>query len=161
MICFDSNILLYWTTMTDWWASFKEYSKETKDWETFYIVIESKMNKLEKLIDLLRERKPNFDDNHILDMMYSEWTIFIKDWKPVYAYDEDIFPNTERMIINKKIWFISRLVENDKIDYHNKINYDISLAINRVPKKTTREERLLMMLAIKDEPINFLISILK
>ena len=67
----------------------------------------------------------------------------------------------EMMLISKYYWLIKWLVENDKIDYHNKINYDISLAINRVPKKTTREERLLMMLAIQDEPIDFLISILK
>ena len=48
-------------------------------------------------------------------------------------------------------------IDNDE----NKINYDISLAINWTAKKTTREERLLMMLAIQDEPIRFLCEMLK
>ncbi len=120
---------------------------------------------MQKLIDLLRERKPNFDENHILDYMYSQWTIFIKDWKPVYAYDEDIFPNTELMIISKKEWFISRLVEKNKIDRE---------MIETVWKFVKQREiddiwltlysdyqSLLMYLSIQDKPIEFLLSILK
>ena len=85
----------------------------------------------------------------------------LNDYAPDYCknYPDDII--MDEIIISKRFGFIKRLVENDKIDYHNKINYDISLAINRVIKKTTREERLLMILAIQDEPIKFLLSILK
>jgi hypothetical protein len=90
---------------------------------------------MEKLIELLNEYRP-------------EKILMLTEVQTLY-------------FISKKGGFIKWLVDNDKIDYHNKINYDISLAINRVPKKTTREERLLMMLAIQDNPIEFLISILK
>jgi len=120
---------------------------------------------MQKLIDLLRRRKPNFDKNNILDYMYSQWTIFIKDWKPVYAYDEDIFPNTELMIISKKEWFIKRLIEQDLID-KDKLRWK-----NPYFKlewwwiyESAQEKRYyttLMLLAITDDPIKLLLSILK
>lgn len=122
-------------------------------------------NKMQKLIDLLRRRKPNFDKNNILDYMYSQWTIFIKDWKPVYAYDEDIFPNTELMIISKKEWFIKRLIEQDLID-KDKLRWK-----NPYFKlewwwiyESAQEKRYyttLMLLAIIDDPIKLLLSILR
>lgn len=122
-------------------------------------------NKMQKLIDLLRRRKPNFDKNNILDYMYSQWTIFIKDWKPVYAYDEDIFPNTELMIISKKEWFIKRLIEQDLID-KDKLRWK-----NPYFKlewwwiyESAQEKRYyttLMLLAITNDPIKLLYSILK
>lgn len=130
--------------------------------------------KMEKLINLLRERKPNFDENHILDYMYSQWTIFIKDWKPVYAYDEDIFPNTELMIISKKECFIKRLVDNDKIDRHsNKLELDMKRM--RIPQdyyiswaqsldlqhKKAQYLSLIALLSIQDDPIKFICEILQ
>lgn len=123
--------------------------------------------KMEKLINLLRERKPNFDENHILDYMYSQWTIFIKDWKPVYAYDEDIFPNTELMIISKKEWFIKRLVENDKINrekFWNSETKTSKYSDFELSYDTPREDYtniLLMELSIQDDPIKFICEILQ
>ena len=123
--------------------------------------------KMEKLINLLRERKPNFDENHILDYMYSQWTIFIKDWKPVYAYDEHIFPNTELMIISKKECFIKRLVENDKIDLWEKL-FNLTKNDNRKSiicdldnNDFSWEDTFLMLLSISSSPIDDLISYLK
>lgn len=122
---------------------------------------------MEKLINLLRERKPNFDENHILDYMYSQWTIFIKDWKPVYAYDEDIFPNTELMIISKKECFIKRLVENDKINrekFWNSETKSSKYSDFELSYDTPREDYtniLLMELSIQDDPIKFICEILQ
>ena len=122
---------------------------------------------MEKLINLLRERKPNFDENHILDYMYSQWTTFIKDWKPVYAYDEDIFPNTELMIISKKEWFIKRLVENDKINrekFWNSETKSSKYSDFELSYDTPREDytnTLLMELSIQDDPIKFICEILQ
>lgn len=113
----------------------------------------------------MAEKKEIWKLIELLNEFYKEkWDIFRaiqhNDRLKVFELENDDLVR-DAAIISKEYWFIKWLVENDKIDYHNKINYDISLAINRVPKKTTREERLLMMLAIQDEPIEFLISILK
>ena len=117
---------------------------------------------MEKLIELLWEWKPNFDDNNILDYMYSQWTIFIKDWKPVYAYDEDIFPNTELMIISKKEWFIKRLVEHDKINrWKFGVEYTDKQTLKDIYIAWAKEDELLIiLLSISENPIEFLISFL-
>ena len=78
-----------------------------------------------------------------------------------YVCDGGYETLVDDVVISKRFGFIKRLIDNDKIDYHNKINYHISLAIHWREKRTTREERLLMMLAIQDEPIKFLSSLLK
>lgn len=145
----QSKLTKYW-----WFWAFKMSPL------TFYFLF---WNKMQKLIDLLRERKPNFDWNHILDMMYSEWAIFIKDWKPVFAWD--ISENIERMIINRKIWFIVRLVHKEKIDLFDK-NF-VKQETERFWKQpdilyqSLKYTHLLMILAVHDEPVKFLVSILK
>ena len=96
-----------------------------------------------------------------MDKLIMLLDIYEEEVVGVHSVWDKINAKEETRIISKEYGFIKWLVDNDKIDYHNKINYDISLAINRVLKKTTREERLLMMLAIQDEPIEFLISCLK
>ena len=73
----------------------------------------------------------------------------------------------EMMLISKYYWLIKRLVENDKIDF-NKLEkiwyigtvyrYDWQY---RDIIEYSNYERLLMLLSIQDEPIDFLISILK
>lgn len=114
---------------------------------------------MEKLLQLLNE----YEEKRI-EKINSEWKLMVKlSFNP---YTEESLTNKAYRscwleICSKHYWFIKWLVDNDKIDYHNKINYDISLAINRVTKKTTREERLLMMLAIQEEPIKYLCEILK
>ena len=57
----------------------------------------------------------------------------------------------ENKIISKKFWFIQRLVKNQKID------------LEKVPQvmEYSDYESLLMFLAIQDNPIDFLLSILK
>ena len=57
----------------------------------------------------------------------------------------------ETILISKKFWFIKRLVENDKID------------LEKFPQimEYSDYESLLMLLSIQDNPIEFLISILK
>lgn len=129
---------------------------------------------MEKLIELLWEWKPNFDDNNILDYMYSDWTIFIKDWKPVYAYDEWISPNVERMIISKKEWFIKWLVWNNMVNLDKlKENTVFTMfthcvwigcewnADSESVLKAIWTDALIAYTSIQDKPIDFLISILK
>ena len=72
----------------------------------------------------------------------------------------------ESKIISKKFWFIKWLVENDKIDLwkikklYRKSN-EHSVHTYPIMYEYSDYESLLMILAIQDEPIKFLISILK
>lgn len=49
-----------------------------KDWETFYIVIESKMNKFEKLMELLNE----YDETEKINLYGREI-----EWKDIIWYN--------------------------------------------------------------------------
>ena len=70
--------------------------------------------------------------------------------------------------ISKYYGFIHRLVDNDKIDRNNvketnywwEFNYYWTIP-NSKRNKEIQVERLLMLLSIQDNPIEFLISILK
>jgi len=55
---------------------------------------------------------------------------------------------------NKSFWFIKRLVDNDKIDI---LKLDNRIALSEFNKV----ERVLMALSIQDNPIEFLVSVLK
>ena len=67
----------------------------------------------------------------------------------------------EETIISKKFWFIQWLVEKDKIDkqWAKNLLYESEI-FNPLPY-TDLSERLIMYLAIQDDPISFLVSILK
>jgi len=62
---------------------------------------------------------------------------------------------SDSLIISKKFWFIKWLVENEKIKWDEKFYLEDDEWLFGT------YECLLMQLAIQDEPINFLISILK
>jgi len=64
---------------------------------------------------------------------------------------------SEEMVISKKLWFIKRLVNNNKID-NSKLSRESDMWFW---DKYEREESLLMLLAISDNPIEDLISMLK
>ena len=93
---------------------------------------------MEKLIELLNEYT-----NH--------WPLCIRhshNYEGIYAQVEEYFTVD---ITSKKFWFIQWLVENDKIDTDEFSTIDWF----------DDYESLLMRLAIDDEPIEFLASILK
>ena len=109
---------------------------------------------MEKLIELFKE----YVDNHWTDTKDIEkeyWVIdywqWFQYWTREYLYET---------IISKKFWFISWLVENDKIKPLRKF----------IGWETDEDEpyiqfdlvdQYIAYLSIQDEPINFLISILK
>ena len=76
----------------------------------------------------------------------------------VHSVWEKITDKEETRIISKKFWFIKWLVENEKVEWNNK---DIAIKEWILWKSIDNYHSLLMALAIQDEPINFLISILK
>ena len=86
---------------------------------------------------------------------------------------EIFWEKSEFIVTSKKFWFISWLVENDKIDTSkandkNLNGYEIELRIRAVKElvadseeKTVLYLNLLMLLSISDTPIDDLISYLK
>lgn len=104
--------------------------------------------------------------------------IYLKDKREYSTYDFDIIKirhyykisglyehldevESQALIISKEFWFIKWLVENDNIDTESYCR--ITSIERKWEKDVYRDEvdSLLMLLAIQDEPINFLISILK
>lgn len=71
-------------------------------------------------------------------------------------------------VISKEYWFIEWLVDNDKIDRHNvketnywwEFNYYWTIP-NSKRNKEIQVERLIMLISIQDNKIEFLISLLK
>ena len=61
-------------------------------------------------------------------------------------------------VISKRNWFIKWLVENEKIDVEKEIK---NSELNWLHEHYFREDCLLMLLAIQDNPINFLCNILR
>ena len=98
---------------------------------------------MEKLIELLNEYEK-------LDV----WSYDEEMWMPYFWYGYEC--DYETFLISKRYLFIQRLVENDKVDYMK-----IRDRWGDMQFHFTDEELLLMTLAIQDNPIEFLISILK
>ena len=95
---------------------------------------------MDKLIKLLNEY-----ENMPWLWSYEDWRIIIM------SEDREAYQYQETYIISKKFWFIQWLVENDKI---NTDEFSIIEGFDDY-------ECLLMRLAIDDNPIEFLVSILK
>ena len=108
-----------------------------------------------KLIELLDE----YDSvqYHKINHKIENWEIYrnvwgTDGWHQVWRYC-------------KQFWFIKRLVENDKIDKYKVIelehNWIRPFKLDNLYWEIKLEERLLMLLSIQDNPIEFLISVLK
>ena len=112
---------------------------------------------MDKLIEPLNEyEEDSIKNSEWLNVMYiwkNEWTLHYYD----NYKDENIFDNVRLKIISKEYWFIKRLLDNDKIDFL-KLDDDS----NWYDIDTGREYLdILALLSIQDNPIEFLISILK
>ncbi len=118
---------------------------------------------MQKLIELLNEyvEETDFWDN--LDE-YNEADIIDGETLEVNWNYHDI-----EYLYTKQFWFIQRLVEQDKIDRYKKeiekSDYDITftwaLTMDKKSDWDIMVDTLLMLLSIQDEPIEFLVSILK
>lgn len=102
---------------------------------------------MKKLIELLNEYK---ETKKILNYDM-DWQLEIDN--AIYVN----YPNIERLCW-KQFWFIKWLVENEKIDKHQ---VHILCWTDDMEYNYSEEELILMELAIQDNPIEFLISILK
>lgn len=106
------------------------------------------MRWIKKLIKLLNEK---------------EWDTFVSIKWDEDHFKDDYFKNHERKIISKRYGFIKWLVENNKIDldkFYNKIS-GIITDFDLIWDYFDTCNEIIMILSIQDEPIQFLISILK
>lgn len=104
-----------------------------------------------KLLQILNEYR--------LENGASEYTKYIPETG--YFTRKSYFYEHYSWVISKKFWFIQWLVDNDKIDiqWAKNLLYESEI-FNQLPY-TDLAERLTMYLSIQDDPIEFLISILK
>ena len=110
---------------------------------------------MKKLLQLLNDSSPLKDMSEYCDKY---WKVWIRT--RLYA-EPDVYANYTLQVISKKFWFIQWLVDNDRIDiqWAKNLLYESEI-FNPLPY-TDLAERLIMYLAIQDDPISFLISILK
>mgnify|MGYP003292738316 CR=1 FL=1 len=115
---------------------------------------------MEKLIELLnkhRREKVN-KQSWITEWHYNAFT---------FSLDNISWQQAELLIISKQYWFIKWLVENKKIDrekFWNSETKSSKYSDFELSYDTPREDytnTLLMELAIQNEPIQFLIEMLK
>lgn len=115
---------------------------------------------MDKLIELLnqfeKEKKSWYTWNNI--DRYDNCVYWVDcDWETEITMYSDLY--------SKYYWFIKWLVDNDKIDRDKIIEKSDFMPIvsNKVWDflQPTEEQELLMLLSIQDNPIEFLVSILK
>lgn len=103
---------------------------------------------------------------NLLNEYDSDWGV-TDYWALFNNMNEWISGTEELQVISKKYWFIKWLVENDKIDrekFWNSETKSSKYSDFELSYDTPREDYiniLLMELAIQNEPIQFLIEMLK
>lgn len=107
--------------------------------------------RMEKIVNLLNEYEGQ-----------ESWSYDKKYWIYIWWGDDLDY---ECFICSKKFWFIKWLVENEKIDFDNRDLKDKYMeCFERYPYYPYTDFSLtwlIMLLSIQDEPIEFLVSILK
>lgn len=98
------------------------------------------------------------------------WERYLCQWELVYEPAEKFFnwesiswDSANSVVISKSYGFIKRLVDNDKIDFIKVIQKKWHWEIDNIMLSMKEREylELLMLLSIQDNPIEFLINILK
>lgn len=173
-IC-EKNIQLLWTTMWDLQNLWKIYAKQTmfflqesnslkqklNIWK-LYIIIK---NKMEKLMNLLNKFLIEINRWYTVNTRNDEYRCFddtTETWRTI----------NEELLIFKRFWFIERLVRRNHIDYDKTFDWmalawtwwSYSFSVSAFTKKTWKQiqsDRVLMILSLQDEPVEFLLSILK
>lgn len=132
---------------------------------------------IEKLIELLNEyeikRERKFEWFKRDRLPYYKWSnkelgdgtiTYLWLNKEDYKWEELYWDSANAVLISKKYWFIKWLVENDKIDIEKMWRFKAerkNTQIIAIANKSDFYLSLLMLLSIQDEPIEFLVSILK
>ena len=113
---------------------------------------------MEKLFDLLKQhcrKRYWFKDNDDLEIDTDSVCFHL------YLKWERLFPIRVETVICKEFWFIKWLVENDKVKIPHELDELPAMYWYDYDSAECKADRLLMLLAISDEPIELLISLLK
>jgi len=113
---------------------------------------------MENLLKLLKQYwKRTFNDETLLRIYYEEKTdCFCWMYQPRHWMKLEQGQILETPVVfSKRFGFINWLIENDKIDKEKTIRAET------LPITDVNEDYLLMLLAIQDEPIEFLCDIIK
>lgn len=114
-------------------------------------------NWMDKLIELFKQYKRETwtSYEYILFRDNDAWlqARCIDDWKEIYIV-------RQAEILSKKMGFIKRLVENDKIDLL-KLTCMNPRYTEIIDSDFSWEDRIIMILSIQNDPITFLLSVLK
>lgn len=117
---------------------------------------------MEKLITLLNEYDEWWNWNE-----YNWIGLWCEDHNTIWYKDKNLSCEQDEIVaylISKSYGFIKRLVDNDKIDKSNKFLISVNVENDKwvgYVKAFEGYESLLMLLAIQDKPIEFLLSIIK
>ena len=103
--------------------------------------------RMEKIVNLLNEYEGQ-----------ESWSYDKKYWIYIWWGDDLDY---ECFICSKKFWFIKWLVENEKIAYDIPNNSDLYKCFELACIPLDHTDYITMLLSIQDEPIEFLVSILK
>lgn len=121
------------------------------------------MNKLVKLLNEYEEDKiKNSEWLDVMNIWKCEWTLhYYNNYK-----DENVFDNVRYLIISKEYWFIEWLLEKKKIDrdeLYNEMNWVVYYNHYEweIIEEYSDSDWLIMLLSIQNEPIKFLLSVLK
>ena len=121
---------------------------------------------MEKLIELLNEYEKVREKSEYQKMSNKEHKWFSSFYFPLCfwhpegisgAMTNEFHEWAESVICSKKFWFIQWLVDNEKIKEEE---YQF-IWTDEMQYTYSKYENLLMLLSIQDNPIEFLISILK
>ena len=118
---------------------------------------------MEKLIELLNEYEKSQLNEFELEK-YEEWWYCKWNWRIFRGNWENDHELTLYELCSKQYWFIKWLVENDKIDIEKVIDTAKSSVIDTYYYEEAIDDiyiPLLMVLAVKDEPIEYLLSVIK
>lgn len=114
------------------------------------------MKEIWKLLELHR----NYLTDEIKKEMYVNWADkeCIDMFEADEVEEERLYKFLNQLSVLKN--FVKWLVENDKIDFSREWDLSNEL-VNLFGRKLDNAEWVIALLSIQDEPINFLISILK
>lgn len=119
---------------------------------------------MEKLLKLLKQYwRRTFNDETLLRIYYEEKTdcfCWMYQPRPGMKLEQGQMLETP-VVFSKSFGFIKWLVENNKIDFGKLIMIKDEEQKAIVDIDNSRDNTLLMLLAIQDKPIEFLISVLK
>lgn len=90
---------------------------------------------------------------------YNQWREE-KFWEKWYFEYRNRFDNVH--IISKNMWFIDRLVKNQKIDFERALQeYWMFRKFYHELERVKNYDRLIMYLSVEENPITFILNILK